>query len=403
MDDHPALAAASKAKASVIAFTIRNEQLEWDIKSNRTLCGPFRKRFQDQAIQAMDTQLQKIGIPLLIIDQPQSGSAVLEQMKQQGVDTIYASFEHEVKYDWLREAANETITVQWFAGNHLFADWPIEQDQFPKVFTDFKKKLQRTPDSALNEWHSESTAIKSISSDAYDPRSAVPFDGSESTALQRLHHYFIQTDGLSQYKKTRNGLIGTEYSSKLSLFLSVGSLSVRRIWSMIDRHESQFGKNDGSEWMRYELLWREFFYWQSLKYPDQFFTASGIQNKNQNCTPNLAKLESWIQGQTGDTLVDACMNELRMTGYLSNRGRQNAASYLVHTLQLPWLWGARYFEWILIDFDRTQNYGNWAYLAGVGSDPRSFGNQGPRFFNTEKQARDYDSNSSYRHLWKSTN
>ncbi len=109
-----------------------------------------------------------------------------------------------------------------------------------------------------------------------------------------------------------------------------------------------------------------------------------------------------MEGQTGDALVDACMNELKTTGYLSNRGRQNVASYLVHTLKLPWLWGARSFEWVLIDYDRTQHFRNWAYLAGVGADPRSFGNQGPRFFNTAKQAQDYDPNSAYRQLWKKT-
>jgi deoxyribodipyrimidine photo-lyase len=72
---------------------------------------------------------------------------------------------------------------------------------------------------------------------------------------------------------------------------------------------------------------------------------------------------------------------------MSNRGRQNVASFFIHEMQQDWRIGARYFEEQLIDYDTSSNWGNWAYLAGVGNDPRS-----GRQFNIEKQAKDYDSN-----------
>jgi len=92
--------------------------------------------------------------------------------------------------------------------------------------------------------------------------------------------------------------------------------------------------------------------------------------------------------------IDANMIELKLTGFMSNRGRQNVASYLCNDLKLNWRYGAAYFEQQLIDYDVCSNWGNWAYLAGVGNDPR-----GNRYFNIEKQAQDYDKDKEYRKLW----
>lgn len=105
--------------------------------------------------------------------------------------------------------------------------------------------------------------------------------------------------------------------------------------------------------------------------------------------------ERWIQGRTGDALVDAGMRELSATGYLSNRLRQNVASYLVHDLGGDWRAGAAWFESQLLDYDVHSNQGNWLYIAGRGTDPR-----GGRRFNTHKQAQDYDRDGAYRRLWE---
>jgi len=88
------------------------------------------------------------------------------------------------------------------------------------------------------------------------------------------------------------------------------------------------------------------------------------------------------------------MKELNLTGFMSNRGRQNVASYLCNDLQIDWRYGAAYFEEQLIDYDVCSNWGNWAYIAGVGNDPR-----GHRVFNVQKQANDYDRDFTFRKLW----
>jgi deoxyribodipyrimidine photo-lyase len=102
----------------------------------------------------------------------------------------------------------------------------------------------------------------------------------------------------------------------------------------------------------------------------------------------------WCLGQTGEPIVDAGMNELRSTGYLSNRLRQVVASYLIYDLNCDWRAGAEWFQAQLIDYDVYSNQGNWLYISGRGTDPR-----GGRRFNPKKQALDYDPNGLYRSIW----
>jgi len=105
-------------------------------------------------------------------------------------------------------------------------------------------------------------------------------------------------------------------------------------------------------------------------------------------------LKIWIEGRTGIPFIDANMRELAATGFMSNRGRQIVASFLINDLKISWQMGAEYFESVLIDYDPCSNYGNWNYIAGVGSDPRE-----NRYFNIMSQARKYDPEGDYVRLW----
>jgi deoxyribodipyrimidine photo-lyase len=102
--------------------------------------------------------------------------------------------------------------------------------------------------------------------------------------------------------------------------------------------------------------------------------------------------DRWKQGCTGMPLVDANMRELRATGFMSNRGRQNVASYLVLDLGVDWRLGADWFEHLLIDHDVTSNWGNWLSAAGL---------TGGRInrFNILKQSKDYDEDGEYVRTW----
>lgn len=88
------------------------------------------------------------------------------------------------------------------------------------------------------------------------------------------------------------------------------------------------------------------------------------------------------------------MRQLNQTGFMSNRGRQNVASFLVKDLKISWLMGAEYFESLLIDYDPCSNYGNWNYIAGVGNDPRE-----DRYFNILTQSKRYDPQGDFIKYW----
>ncbi len=131
------------------------------------------------------------------------------------------------------------------------------------------------------------------------------------------------------------------------------------------------------------------------KYDTKLFFKNGIKDAEPISRKiHPVYIDKWKNGQTGNDFVDANMNELNTTGFMSNRGRQNVASYLCNDLKLDWRYGAAYFEEQLIDYDVCSNWGNWAYIAGVGNDPR-----GHRVFNVDKQANDYDKEYKYRKLW----
>src|SRR5690606_25977707 len=108
----------------------------------------------------------------------------------------------------------------------------------------------------------------------------------------------------------------------------------------------------------------------------------------------LELFSRWADGKTGIPFIDANMKELALTGFMSNRGRQNVASFLVNDLKLNWQLGAEWFEAHLIDYDPSSNWGNWNYIAGVGNDPRQ-----DRVFNIINQAKRYDPEGTYVKTW----
>jgi deoxyribodipyrimidine photo-lyase len=190
-------------------------------------------------------------------------------------------------------------------------------------------------------------------------------------------------------------MVGADYSSKFSAWLAQGCMSPRSIYAEIKKYESKIIANESTYWLFFELLWREYFRWILLKYGNHFYQKKGIQkNKSQDTQHDILKFESWKNGTTGHKFIDANMRELNLTGFMSNRGRQNVASYLCHNLKLDWRYGAAYFEQELIDYDVACNWCNWAYVAGVGNDPRP-----NRVFNIDKQANDYDPTYKYRNIW----
>ena len=159
-------------------------------------------------------------------------------------------------------------------------------------------------------------------------------------------------------------MLGLDYSSKFSAYLAHGCLSPRYIADEVYRYENENGSNKSTYWLIFELLWRDFFRFFSMKHGKRIFFPGGAKSvrrpwRNPSKDKQARELfDAWCNGRTGRPLVDANMRELLATGFMSNRGRQNVASYLVLDLGIDWRYGAEWFESLLIDHDVTANYGN---------------------------------------------
>jgi len=229
------------------------------------------------------------------------------------------------------------------------------------------------------------------------PDDALQYRGGEVAGISRLREYLWEGDHLRRYKKTRNGLVGRNYASKLSPWLNEGCLSPRAVHDEVRRYEAARVENDSTYWLIFELIWRDFFAFQVEKHGDRYFSQGGIRGRDDiewaKGEEEKRLLCRWRRGQTGVPFVDAGIRELRATGYLSNRARQNIASFLANDCRVDWRKGAAFFETHLVDYDPCSNYGNWAYIAGVGNDSRD------RAFDVVWQANRYDPDGEYVRRW----
>ena len=207
----------------------------------------------------------------------------------------------------------------------------------------------------------------------------------------------IIKNGPSSYFETRNGLLGVEYSTQFSPYLSCGALDVRYLYNCVKNYEQEYGENKSTYWIVFELLWREFFYWHYQKHKALYFSENGLKGSPDFTPPKNFGLDE-LRNIDAPSFFKACLNELEKTGFLSNRARQIFASIWLNDLNLPWRSGALLFEHLLIDYDVYSNYGNWMYLAGVGVDPR-----GKRYFNVKRQLDMYDPRREYEAYWLSEN
>ena len=376
--------------------------------------GKKRKSFLEQSVLQLQRKLKELGSDLLIFEgKPEEIIPIL--IKQLNIDAIHT--EKEIASEELQVMSalqlSIDIPIVEFESRTLFreSDLPWSLKHLPPIFTEFRKGIEKTigldikaiPESEIPRlpdmkyihelpmlWSGNNTTATNL-----HPKSAIRAIGGEEAGLARLNAYTFETHGIATYKETRNGLIGEAYSSKFSPWLATGALSARKIIQVVNDYEREFGANDSTYWMKFELLWREFFQWTLKKHGNEFFLSGGIRGVKNNPSWNQEVFDSWRFGETKDSFVNANMKELFLTGFMSNRGRQNVASYLVHDLKQDWRIGAAWFECTLIDYDVASNWGNWIYLAGVGNDPRQ-----DRIFNTKKQADMYDPHGEYQTLWK---
>ena len=412
LHDNPTLVAATRDEDGFVPLYVFDDRDYGETRYGTKKTGRHRARFVRESVEDLRSSLRDRGGDLAVrrgkteniiaslVDEYDAEEVVLQ------TKPATEEFERERA---VREAARsegaETRRF-WTHTLHHINDLPTPPREMNDTFTPWRKEVE-----ANNEPRETVGAPETVETPTFDnpiptleelgfneeptedERGALPFEGGEMRALERLNKYVWERDCLSEYKKTRNGLVGVDYSSKFSAWLARGCLSPRRVYEEVKRYESERVSNESTYWLIFELRWRDFFQFQFVKHGSDFFTSTGIRDVEKDWIEHGELFERWCAGKTGVPFVDAAMLELNATGYMSNRGRQNVASFLTDVLGVDWRLGAAYFEGELVDYDVCSNWGNWAYQAGVGNDSRD------RYFNVLKQAERYDGDGAYVRRW----
>ena len=416
--------------------------------------GPHRRAFLEAALDDLDAALRARGSALLELNGA-PGEVLPALARAVGTDAVVceaiAAPEEEDELAALRAAGLRVRTV-WQSSLLDPAALPFAPARLPKVFTAFRQAVESAglqppaplpAAQTLPPWPDLATAAEAahpiracrrsyndeapvlpcrsggsresggatIDADAAAERrlracrrsytvelASFPwwwpdFAGGEGAALAHLARYFA-SDRPQHYKATRNGLSGVGVSSKFSPWLAQGGLSPRVAFAALRRHEAAQGVSEGSYWLWFELLWRDYFRFLHLQHGRRLYRARGLNAAAPPPAHDPAAFVAWCEGRTGHAFIDAGMRELAATGWLSNRMRQVVASFLIHDLGCDWRAGAAWFEAQLVDYDVYSNQGNWLYIAGRGTDPR-----GGRRFDPDRQAATYDADGAYRTRW----
>ncbi|MFY8020693.1 MAG: DASH family cryptochrome [Bacteroidia bacterium] len=395
---------ATRLSEAVLFVYVFDSRLEEKNKWDLVPMGPFRKQHLIDAITDFKQQLYQIGIDLQVYN----GDPTLllpEICKRNKIEKIFKHSDYgfnEINDNCIISKSSG-IDIHYCDDNYLI---PINELGFPlknlpDVFTQFRIKIEKNI-PLFDELNPIQVLDCEVLRDEYQDYPTLPLSefknklNGETIAISHLKKY-IEEGHARHYKETRNGLIQFSDSTKLSPFLSMGCLNAKTVMYHIRKHENEFGANESTYWIWFELLWRDYFRNIAAKFGNKIFLKNGIKQQQNKKKFDLNLFHQWTEGETGEPFVDANMKELLQTGWMSNRGRQNVASFWIHDYHMDWRPAAAWFEQQLIDYDVYSNYGNWIYLAGIGNDPRP-----NRKFNIQKQAEQYDPQAEYRRKWLKT-
>lgn len=208
--------------------------------------------------------------------------------------------------------------------------------------------------------------------------------GGRREALGRLK----KIESLVDYTNTRD-FPAMDGTSDISAHLKFGTISIREVYAAIAEYHGE------SHPLIRQLYWRDFFTQIAWYYPAVFGESFHKEYDDIVWGNSSEKFARWCAGETGFPIVDAGMRQLNETGYMHNRVRMIAASFLVKDLHVDWRKGEKYFASKLMDYDPAVNNGNWQWAASTGCDAQPWF----RIFNPWLQQKKFDKDSLYIKKW----
>jgi deoxyribodipyrimidine photo-lyase len=400
--DNPALHAAVERGGPVVVLFLLDE-----VSPGIRPLGGATRWWLHHSLSALERELRRRGGSLTL----RRGAAemvVPDLVREIGAGAVFWNRRYgasrEIDTRLTTTLRNEEVAVESFSANLLAEPWTVTTDAGTpyRVFTPFWRAAQERPFRELVE---APHAIDGFAapSDELDDWALLPtrpdwaaglraaWTPGEASAHRRLESF--ATGGLADYH--RRDEPAADATSRLSPHLRFGELSPVQLWHRMHGRLSTAARRNVPTFLR-ELGWRDFNTNILFHRPD--LASSNVRPEFDAFPwdpPSAEDLAAWRQGRTGIPLVDAGMRELWATGYMHNRVRMVAASFLIKNLLTDWRVGEQWFWDTLVDADEASNPGNWQWVAGSGADAAPYF----RVFNPELQAAKFDRDAEYLDRW----
>ncbi|MCU0770222.1 MAG: DNA photolyase family protein [Verrucomicrobia bacterium] len=407
--DHPALHAALHRGGPVIPVFLwaPDEAGDWPP-------GGASRWWLHHSLNSLQADLEAAGSRLILRRGP-SESALRELCQQTGADAVYWSHRYEPSLTTLDQRVKESLAgagleARSWNASLLHEPWTV-QNKAGKPFQVFTPYWRHC--LSLAEPEAPLPAPRKLPAPARWP---------STLDLQELElePKISWTDGLRQSwqpgstgaKEQLSGFLHESFdnygehrnrpdlpgTSRLSPHLHFGEISPRQVWHGLRRLAQQrhLGERQwrNSQFVA-ELGWREFSHHLLFHFPHTTREPLHPEFSRFPWRTNAEHLKAWQRGQTGYPLVDAGMRELWNTGWMHNRVRMVAASFLVKDLLISWQEGAAWFWDTLVDADLAQNTLGWQWTAGCGADAAPYF----RVFNPASQGEKFDPHGDYVRQW----
>ncbi|MFD0265693.1 cryptochrome/photolyase family protein [Streptomyces sp. NPDC127106] len=395
LHDHPPLRAALSSCDRVVPLFVRDPAVD-----AAGFAAPNRLAFLADCLADLDTALRERGGRLVL----RSGDTVDEVCalaRDQDADEVhlaagvsgYARAREErlraaLEAEGRRLYAHDGVVTAAAPGSVV----PAGSDHFA-VFTPYFRRWADVPLRRVLAAPRSVPVPDGIGSDPLPRRQALAgvspglARGGEREARTLLTRWLH--GGLARYGDLHDDLAG-DGTSRLSPHLHFGTLSATEA---VQRARAAGGP--GGEAFVRQLCWRDFHHQVLAARPDS--AARDYRGRGDRWRTGAAAEEetrAWKEGRTGYPVVDAAMRQLRHEGWMHNRGRLLAASFLTKTLYVDWRVGARHFLDLLVDGDLANNQLNWQWVAGTGTDTRP-----NRVLNPVRQGHRFDPEGRYVHRW----
>jgi len=407
--DNPALACASSEFDTCVCVYIHDSL---PLEGVTLGAGAASNWWLHHSLISFSSQLRDLGIPL-IIRQGSTLEGLLKLVKESKADAVFWNRRYEpelVKRDsYIKQALREFgVRADSFHGNLLIEPWKIlNKSKKPfRVFTPFWNALKSdyvAPEPKRVTPH-ETSAI-SLDSLRIEDLGLLPtikwdyafykeWEPGEPNAIKALRAFLLNSS--KDYDRDRD-IPSIRASSRLSPALHFGEISVHDLWREVKAHiDTSDTRTHDALWSYLrQIAWREFA--ANLLFHNPSTPSQPLRSEFSSFPwrPDADFLSLWQKGQTGIPLVDAGMRELWQTGWMHNRVRMVAASFLVKQLLQPWQDGAKWFWDTLLDADLANNSLGWQWVAGCGADAAPYF----RIFNPILQGEKFDPNGTYVRTW----